>query len=135
MSNRRRNRVTDNADVVEFRGVVFQIDVKLYTPPIVLPKPGLHIIVKEPISGEEVFHNRIRYADVDAEAINRELDRVAAVYTTLHSSVVKACELYLPQTLAWVERNREELVGIPDDWDTNAEWRAAQEERRTAENA
>ncbi|HEU5047868.1 MAG TPA: hypothetical protein VFT64_08510 [Rickettsiales bacterium] len=130
-TTRRRHRVADNADVVEFRGVVFQIDVHTYAPPTVSPLPGLHIMVTEPISGETVYDERIRFSALDRDELFIALDEVAGLYTTEHSSVVRAYTRYIERVLSNIESsNREYLDGIPDDWSSNQEWLAVHDRRR-----
>lgn len=129
MSSRRRNRVADNADVVQFRGVVFIVKVETYAPPTVSPLPGLHIVVIEPISGEVVHRERIRFADVNLRAVFDALKGVEELFITEHSSVVRAYERYLSDVLNSIVEHSEYLKGIPDDWSKDAEWLAAQKAR------
>lgn len=131
MSSRRRNRVADNADVVEFRGVVFIVNVRTHTPPTVSPLPGLHIVVTEPISGEVVYRERIRFGDVNLRTVFDALKSVEEHFTTEHSSVVRVYERYLSNLLDSIVEHSEYLNGIPDNWSDNAEWRAAQEAKET----
>lgn len=137
MGSRRRNRVADNADVVEFRGVVFIISVRTYTPPTVSPLPGLHIVVTEPISGEVVYRERIRFADVNLRAVFDALKGVEELFITEHSSVVRSYQRYLSDVLNSIVEHSEYLNSIPDHWSDDAEWLAVQKakEAQKAEQA